>query len=276
MNNEVMVKEEVSVLSELKNTKQLCAELMQTPHYAKMGEAGIFAIITCARSLQMDPIYALNGSLFYVQGRVGMGSQTMAAIIRSKGHSVVKDPKSNDSICILHGKRVDNGDTWTTTFSVEDAKRAGICKNVWNSYPGVMCYNRAMAFMARQLFPDIIKNAGYDKDELIEIAEKEGSKSLPAREAEIEFISPDQIMELDDLVADCSPEYKLKFDKYLTDSKIVNKSGVVDFAVIPLKSFDTFKLWAIKDKAKYHDIKNAEAKNGTDESIHPSSESTIN
>jgi hypothetical protein len=244
MNNELAVVDSASTLTELKNTKQLCAELMQTQHYAKMGEAGVFAIVTCAKSLKMDPIYALNGALYYVQGKVGMGAQTMAAIIRSRGHSITKDPKSNDGICILHGKRGDNGDTWTTSFSLDDAKRAGICKNVWNSYPGVMCYNRAMSFMARQLFPDIFINVGYTPDELEEIAEKQ----IPFQEKVtviVEKISEDQLMEFEDLMADCSKEHQEKFMKYLKESKIES------YADIPVKSYEKFKAWALEWRAKH-------------------------
>lgn len=174
MSNELTVREDdfAASLMQIENTQKMCETLMRTPHYAKMGKDGIFAIVTTARSLGIDPIRALNGGLYFVQGRVGMSTELMASMIREKGHSIIKDPKSNASVCILHGKRGDNGDTWTITFSVDDAKKAGIYndKGPWGKYSSIMTYNRAMSTLARQLFPDVIKGVGYDKDELVEIA----------------------------------------------------------------------------------------------------------
>lgn len=242
MNKELAVIDEHSlVMNDLKKSKELCMVLMQSPHYAKMGEAGVFAISQKAKSIGYNVLDALNGAFYYVNGRVGMGSETMAAIIRSKGHSIVKDPKSNDNCCILHGKRVDNGDTWTIKFDIEDAKRAGIYKNTWNSYPPAMCYNRAMAFMARQLFPDVIKNAGYLQEELEEIEHEE---VCPPKVQEVEKLSKEQAAEIETLLAGCAQEYRERYMNYLKDTKI---EAIAD---LPKTAFDKFKLWAIKGKAE--------------------------
>jgi hypothetical protein len=125
----------------------------------------------------------------------------------------------------LHGRRADNGDTWTCSFSIEDAKKAGIYKNSWEKYQSAMCYNRAMSFLARQLFPDVIKGAGYTPDELHEIAASNGKHSniieaeivqdepkkieqLP--EKPVEMISQDQSVVFNEEFSKCSPDYKKK------------------------------------------------------------------
>lgn len=145
--------------AELANTQQLCNMLMKTPHYAKMGPEGIFAVIETAKSLNIDPRQALGGGLYYVKGKVEMSARMMNALIRAQKHSVTRDKKSDDNICILHGKRSDNGDTWTESFSIQDAQRAGLMgSNVWKTYPKDMLFARALSRLARQLFPDIIGN----------------------------------------------------------------------------------------------------------------------
>lgn len=144
---------------ELENSKKLCQMLMQTPHYAKMGPEGIFAVIEAAKSLGIDPRQALGGGLYYVKGKVEMSARMMNALIRAQKHSVTRDKKSDETICILHGKRSDNGDTWTESFSIQDATRAGLMSNpVWKNYPKDMLFARALSRLARQLFPDIIGN----------------------------------------------------------------------------------------------------------------------
>lgn len=214
-------------LSAVVNTQKICETLMKTPHYQRMGQEGIFAIVAKARSLRIDPLDALNGGLYFVQGKVGMSTEMMASLIRQSGHSVTKDPKSNNTMCILHGKRSDSGDKWTVSFSLEDAKRAGLLKNMYEKYPGIMLYNRAMSMLARQLFPDVIKGAGYTYDELKEIAKNKESdfecetipneievKEAGYQEFNLEMQENSRIKYLTEIL-DRVPDYKAKVDANL-------------------------------------------------------------
>lgn len=162
MENDVSLQEKTptsQLLVDLRNTQQLCELLLKEQHYAKMGHAGIFAIVETAKSLGVDPRLALGGGLYYVKGKVEMSARMMNALIRAKKHSVTRDKKSNDQICILHGKRSDTTDTWTESFSIEEAEKAGLLTNaVWRTYPRDMLFARALSRLARQLFPDIIGN----------------------------------------------------------------------------------------------------------------------
>jgi len=177
-------------VQQLEDMKALCKSLMSTKHYSKMGEEGIFAIIQKARSFGMDPIDALNGGLYVVQGRVMMPAETMNRLIRQAGHSISKDPKSDEKICILHGKRSDNGDTWTESFSIVDAQRAGIYKDggTWSKYPKAMLFARALSCLARQLFPDVISGC-YVEGEIME-NEKPSSFKEMTLEVEEEPVKP--------------------------------------------------------------------------------------
>src|ERR1700684_573023 len=85
-----------NALVELEQTQRMCSQLMKTPHYAKLGEVGIFTIVQKARSVGLNPLDALNGSMYFVQGKVELTANTMNYMIRQKGHSIVQDPKSND------------------------------------------------------------------------------------------------------------------------------------------------------------------------------------
>jgi len=239
--NQLAVREEVNfdvILKDVESMQKMCRELMKTKHYQKMGEDGIFAIIQSSKSLGLNPLEGLNGALYYVQGKVGMGAETMNALIRRRGHSIVKDPKSDNTICILHGKRSDTGDTWTVRFSVDDAKRAGLFKNMYDKYPGVMLYNRAMSMLARQLFPDIIHNAGYNKDELEEIGANKSSFEpfkLPSEPFEevVTYIDGDQGYQIRACVDSLDNETRENFFSYL---KKKCNTEVLD--MIPSKDFD--------------------------------------
>ena len=187
MSKELIVQEtQFDLLGDIEQTQQAVRKLLQTKHYQQLGEAGIFAIIQKAKSLKISPVDALGGGLYFTNGKVGMSAEMMNTLIRSHGHSITKDTKSNDSVCILHGKRSDNGDTWTESFSIEDAKRAGIYKDAtpWGKYPRNMCFNRALSNLARQLFPDVIKGC-YEIDELKSFAEPVNYSKMPVEQVEM-------------------------------------------------------------------------------------------
>lgn len=194
MNQEVATTDKF--MQDLQNTQKMCAALMQTPHYRKMGPEGIFAIVEKAKSLGLNPMEALNGGLYYVKGKVEMTSATMGKLIRSKNHSYTRARESDDTICILHGRRCDTGDTWTESFSIEDAKRAGIYTNAWKTYPRDMLYARALSRLARQLFPDVISGC-YVSGEISEapalienvdiITEEEANELLEMLEGDEKF-----------------------------------------------------------------------------------------
>lgn len=224
MSKELAIKEEISLdamLNDIDAMQKMAQKLMQTKHYQAMGEAGVFAIIQRSKALGISPLEGLNGGLYFVGGKTGMSSELMASLIRKQGHSITKDPKSDNNCCILHGKRADNGDTWRVSFSMEDAKRAQIDKNMWLKYPSVMCYNRALSMLARQLFPDVIKGAGYTMDELKEIS---ASKGISPEELEdvTEMASVEAIHELLHMIGRTPADYQNRVIDFL------NKHGLVE------------------------------------------------
>lgn len=241
-----------NTIVEIDNSRKLCETLLRTPHYAKLGQDGIYAIVAKARSLEMDPMDALNGALYYVNGRVGMSSEAMAARMRQAGHSITKDPKSDNTICVLHGRRADNGDTWTTTFSIDDAKRAGIYneRGPWGKYPGVMCYNRALSMLFRQLTPDLSKGAGYTLDELREISSNSDSQQITVRPIQtiVEVINHEQMELLERVFSFCDPDYLEKVWSTLKKSAGINKE---EFEKIPANLFDRLYSAAKKNADEY-------------------------
>lgn len=191
---ELQVRDDFSMqLAEMEKIQSICAALMKTKHYASLGEAGIHSIIARAKALGIHPFEALNGGFTCINGKVGMSTEMMAALARRRGHSIVKDPKSNAEICILHGKRVDNGDEWTCTFSKNDALAAGLWNGAtWKKYPAIMLYNRCMSMLFRQLFPDLSLGAGYVEDELREITKTgEYAPKDKTIDCEVEDVAPE-------------------------------------------------------------------------------------
>lgn len=221
MNQELSLRPN-SVLVEIENTQKMCAQLMRTPHYAKMGEPGIFAVVQKAQSIGMNPLDALNGGMYFVQGKVEMSGQSMLALIRSKGHSVSMDPKSTDTKVIMYGKRCDNSDTWRVEFSVEDAKRQGIYRNQWEKMPKVMCMWRCVSQLGRFLFSDVLKGV-YVQGEIADAVPFDVPVNVETGEIiettlieePIQKISLDQLEVLQNLRDKLSEEYVDKLMKWM-------------------------------------------------------------
>jgi len=224
MNNE-LVKHEPSfdtALIELDNMQKMSQKLFQMKHYQKLGDVGIFAILQKAKSIGLNPLDALNGSMYFVNGKVELSANTMNYLIRKAGHSVVKDEKSTKEVCILKGKRHDNGDTFTCSFSIDDAKKAGIFKNVWQTYPEDMLFARALTRLARQLFPDVCKGCYIEgeiprKEEDVTTHEIQNAEFEEVKEEqkiekikEVEYISSQEVDHLNEIISQCDPH---KIDK---------------------------------------------------------------
>lgn len=139
-------------------------------------EQKIFMVLLAARELGVPAMQALNGGIWNIQGKIEISARLMSAMIRRAGHSMtVKE--CNAKICIIEGKRVDNGDTFTAQFSMDDAAKAGLAnRGPWKTYAEDMLYARAMSRMARRLFPDVIGTAyveGEIRDAKCEVVQAE-------------------------------------------------------------------------------------------------------
>lgn len=240
------------IQEEMQSMKKLCSALMETQHYKKMGNEGIFAIVQKAKALNVNPIDALNGGLYCVNGKVEMSSNMMIQLIRQAGHSVTKDKRSDDTICILHGKRKDNGDTWTESFSIADAKRAGIYKNTWEKFPRNMLFARALSNLARQLFPDAIKGC-FVEGEISESPLKFDHEKEDVNEKQWEIpstISMDEAIELQKKL-EIFPEIRASFMSFLK-----NNYEVEEIKNTPIELYA--KIMARLEKAEKEELKHVE------------------
>ena len=234
------------VLSELNSAQKVCKALMQTPHYATMGEVGIFAIMQKAKSMGMNVIEALNGGMYFVNGKCEMPGQSMMALIRSKGHSLMVDPKSTKTNVIMHGKRADNGDTWSVEFSIDDAKRAGIYKNTWEKYPQVMCTWRCVSMLGRFLFSDVIKGV-YVQGEISDAIplDEPVNYQLIEEKPKVLTCTKSEAEDLMDTISECSTEYQHKVSSFL------KRQNIASLYDLPVDTYIKMRDAAVKAKIEF-------------------------
>lgn len=151
-------------------------------------ESGIMMIMLAAREYGIGPAQALNGGLHIIDGKVELSARMMCALIRKAKHSI-KIVESTSQVCTLHGKRADNGDEATISFTIEEAQQAGLIKDkgAWKKTPTDMLYARALTRLARQLFADVI-GIGYVEGEISNEDPHELPHAMPINEMQLEFV----------------------------------------------------------------------------------------
>jgi hypothetical protein len=205
------------------------------------GESKILMILLAAMELGIKPMCALNGGIWNIQGKIEISARLMNSMIRRAGHSIIIKQCDN-KICVMEGKRKDNGDTFTSSFSMDDAAKAGLAaRDVWRKYAEDMLYARAMSRLARRLFPDIIGTA-YVEGEIRDTDVKPDIGEKPLQE--------DCTIEIP--VEDIEDDCKEKIDEFLTKYNNYESSNVVNF-LNKMKDFRKVPMGIILEEFSNHE-----------------------
>jgi hypothetical protein len=115
-----------------------------------------------------------------INGRPTLDAQGMVSLVRRAGHSLIGG--SDESRAEVVGVRRDTGDTMKVTFTIEDAKRAGLVRSnsPWTKFPKSMLWARAVSQLARELFADVLLGMSYVPEEMEAVTGVAYGKSLRA------------------------------------------------------------------------------------------------
>jgi len=105
----------------------------------------------------LQPLQAMQ-NIAVINGRPAIWGDAMLAIVRGSGllERITEDPTDAGCTCIV--KRKGEPEV-TRTFTLEDAKRAGLAgkQGPWQQHPKRMMQMRARAFALRDVFPDVLR-----------------------------------------------------------------------------------------------------------------------
>lgn len=169
-NDLIPTQQEMSII------KELSQYAIESKFFEKLGgKSGIFTIMMYAKELGIPPMQALFGGMHNVQGKIEVAPVQMNAMIRQAGHRI-DIVKHDNNICTLKGTRKGSGEILSVSFTINDAKIAGIYKEggSWTKYPQDMLWARAMSRLGRRLFPDVIGSM-YVEGEVDESIEVNGA-----------------------------------------------------------------------------------------------------
>lgn len=127
-------------------------------------EAVMAAILT-GHEVGIGAMQALS-KIHVIDGRPAMAAELMRGLVLRAGHELWIE-ESSTTKCTVVGVRAGSSRETRITFTMDDAKRAGLDgRKNWRSYPAAMLLARATAALCRAVFPDVLAGISYTTEEL--------------------------------------------------------------------------------------------------------------
>lgn len=150
--------DEVTVLSDRFSKSQLI------PSELKGSSADIFVTLLAGQELGLPPMASLRG-IHVVKGKPILSADTMVGIVMGRGIAeYFRCVSADESAATYETKRYGAPEPQRCTWTIEDAKRAGLNGDNWRKYPRAMLKARCKAELARDVYPDVLAGC-YEDDE---------------------------------------------------------------------------------------------------------------
>ena len=119
----------------------------------------VAACIMFGDELGIGPMQSL-AKIDVIDGRPAPKAELARALVYAAGHDMWVEESTNTK-CTIGGRRRGSDKTMTVTWTMDDAKRAGLDgKQNWRKWPRAMLLARASAELARAAFPDCLGGIG--------------------------------------------------------------------------------------------------------------------
>ena len=241
-------------IQEMTQITEMCRVLATSPYYKNMGAGGVLSIWLTAREMGLPPMMCLNGGMYTFSGAVSLSAGLMNYLITSAGHrvEVIVLNEEGCTLKFIRGDRAEGqGDSMEYSFTKKDAERAGyLRKKNWLEHPRDMMFNRCLSGGARKYMPDAIMGA-YIEGEIEKTEPKEYNERNYITETTLtvdevaqitdqspqieESITPEQIVDMLELLKRTNEDYRTKFYNHLK-----NTYGDKSLALIPRKEYNKF------------------------------------
>lgn len=141
--------------------------------------AAVLACMMYGAELGLGPMQSLN-SIQSIQGSVGLKPEGMRAMVTQRGHRIWPEDYSAESVTLCGWRNGDPSDLVVkVTWTMADARRAGLQGANWQKYPRAMLLARATSELCRLHFADVIGGLSYTPDEIADFDPPPSSHSAP-------------------------------------------------------------------------------------------------
>lgn len=215
---------EVSLIpseQEMKAIEVICKYAVDSKYFQSLGGLpGVMCIALYAREIGVPTMTAIMGGFSNVQGKITMSAELMHSLLRGAGVKL-KIIRSDSTACEIYGKRSDTGDEYTSTYTIEDAKKANLVKSggAWEKNPSDMLFARCISRLRRRLAPDIATKAYVEG----EVDEEKDNKSVIDVSSTAAIASANEVTVDDDVFFEFTEKFK---------SIEIAEAKLLDFAAI--------------------------------------------
>jgi len=150
----------------LETVERVAEKLARSGMFPNRTKDQLAVIIMQGHELGLGTMQAANG-LYVIGGRAALRAELAVSLVLNSGKAeyFCVDPKSSPTSVTAMTKRVGAPREVTLTWTMEDAKRAGINNPNYQKYPQRMLEARASMALARQVYPDVLMGL-YSPEEL--------------------------------------------------------------------------------------------------------------
>jgi hypothetical protein len=125
------------------------------PQQLRGNPAAIAAAILYGEEVGLEPMQAL-AKIAVIKGRPTLSAEAQRGLVASAGHELWFE-ESTTTRAIAAGRRAGTDRVGRVTWTLDDAKRAGIAGGEnWRRYPAEMLRARASAALCRAMFADVL------------------------------------------------------------------------------------------------------------------------
>ena len=153
-------------LTEAKELANTLSAARTIPEALQKSPADVLAIVMAGAELGLAPMQAVR-ALVLIKGKPTLSADAMGALVKSRRdvcqYLVLK--KSDATIATYETQRVGDPCPTPMSFTIEQAKQAGLNGDNWRKFPDAMLRARALSAICRAVYPDLLLGV-YDPDEL--------------------------------------------------------------------------------------------------------------
>lgn len=217
-------------MTEAMHLAKLLSESTMVPRDYQGKPGNVLVAMQWGAEIGLAPLQAIQ-NIAVINGRPSIWGDAALALVWASGLLEEIDEHQSDveAFCVVKRK---GQAAMTRTFSVEDAKAAGLWgkQGPWKQYPKRMMQMRARAFALRDVFPDVLRGVRMGEEERDVLIASNRVSDLPAAPDEPlalppgnpenespDKAAPEQLSQIEDLALKNNLQGK-DFTKWLRDS----------------------------------------------------------
>lgn len=153
-------------LEDLQRLGRMCAESGFFQDARQLAQACVK--IAAGAEYGLPPVVSMTG-INVIKGRVTLSANVMAAIMKRAGYKL-KTRFDGEQSCVITVIDPDGEELGESSFSMDDARKAGLGGDNWRKFPRNMLFARAVSNAARWFAPEVLTGA-ITPEELGEVEE---------------------------------------------------------------------------------------------------------